>query len=230
MPRGITTVYHLVDAGNWPSVQKLGLMSAARLMAASGEVKDNTPRHHRPVAQRLASGILIRNQKPMPPAALARCLKSGLVPEDWFELLNSKVFFWLDIERLNRQRHACKDAPQIALVIDAARLLSNYSTVATVAPINTGNAMRAAVPRNRTTFVPYERWVVDGWNHEVIPGAPRRPANHRPVELTIDDAVPDIMEYVVSVVALRADEGLGVRGWESTTHFPPSPSPLVPSP
>ena len=212
MARAIDRAYHLVDAGNWPSVQKLGLMSAARLMAASGSAEDNTPRRHRPVAQRLASGVLIRNQKPMPPAALTRCLKSGLTPEDWFELLNSKVFFWLDIERLNRQRHACKDAPQIALLIDAARLLSNYSANATVAPINTGNAMRAAKPRNRSTFVPYDRWVEDGWTHENIPGALCRPANHRPVELTIDNAVPDIMEYVVSVVPLRADEGLGAWG------------------
>ncbi|MES1265792.1 MAG: hypothetical protein ABUU24_09120, partial [Variovorax sp.] len=146
MPRAINTVYHLVDAGNWPSVQKLGLMSAARLMATSGSAADNAPRRHRPTAQRLASGVLIRNQKPMPPAALARCLKNGLKPEDWFELLNSKVFFWLDIERLNRQRHACKDAPQIALVIDGDRLLSRYAAVAAVAPINTGNAMRAAAP------------------------------------------------------------------------------------
>jgi hypothetical protein len=212
MPRAIKTVYHLVDAGNWQSVQKLGLMSAARLMAASGKAEDNTPRRHRPTAQRLASGVLIRNQKPMPPPTLARCLKSGLKPEAWFELLNSKVFFWLDIDRLNRQRHACKDAPQIALVIDAERLLAKYSTVATVAPINTGNAMRAAAPRNRSTFVPYERWVVDGWNDEVIPGAPRRPANHRPVELTIDDAVPDIMEYVVRAVVLRAGEPLARQG------------------
>jgi hypothetical protein len=29
------------------------------------------------------------------------------MPEDWFELLNSKVFFWLDVRRLNRQRLAC---------------------------------------------------------------------------------------------------------------------------
>lgn len=181
-------------------------------MAASGSAGDNTPRRHRPTAQRLASGVLIRNQKPMPPAALARCLKGGLKPEDWFELLNSKVFFWLDIERLNRQRNACKDAAQIALVIDAERLLSRYAAVASVAPINTGNAMRAAAPRNRSTFVPYERWVEESWAHEKIPGAPRRPASHRPVELTIEDAVPDIMEYVVSVVALSAGEPLARAG------------------
>lgn len=183
-------------------------MSAARLMAASGSAGDNAPRRHRPTAQRLASGVLIRNQKPMPPAALARCLKGGLKPDDWFELLNSKVFFWLDIERLNRQRNACKDAPQIALVIDAQRLLSLYAAVASVAPINTGNAMRAAAPRNRTTFVPYERWVEDGWVHEKIPGVPQRPASHHPVELTIDGAVPEIMDFVVSVVPLGIEQFL----------------------
>jgi hypothetical protein len=209
--RAIETVYHLVDAGNWPSVQKSGLMSARRLMEASGKAGDIAPRRHRSAAQRLASGVLIRNQKPMPPAALARCLRSGLKPDDWFELLNSKVFFWLDVERLNRQRQACRDAPQIALVVDARRLLAKYVEVATVAPINTGNAMRAAAPRNRSTFVPYERWVADGWKDEAILDVPCRPANHRPVELTIDDAVPDIMEFVARIVPLGVNEALTMR-------------------
>jgi hypothetical protein len=34
------------------------------------------------------SSVLIRDQRPMPPKALMRCLRSGLMPEDWFEFLN----------------------------------------------------------------------------------------------------------------------------------------------
>ncbi|MGH7905346.1 MAG: DUF7002 family protein [Candidatus Binataceae bacterium] len=219
MPQAIETAYHLVNASNWPSVRNHGLMSARRLLKIYAAKEHDAARRHRPRSRRLASGVLIRDQRPMPPKALMRCLKSGLAPEDWFEFLNSKVFFWLEPKRLNRQRLACGASPQIALVLNAARLLTNYSALATVTPINTGNALRAAAPRNLTTFVPYERWLVDGWAYEDIPGARPRPKNHRPVELAISEAVPDIMDYIVAVVPLRAGETLsGKRLARLTAH------------
>jgi hypothetical protein len=203
MPQPIKTAYHLVDASNWASVQNHGLMSACRLMQVCGGIEDGAAQHHRPTSRRLASGVLIRDQKPMPPKALARCLRSGLTPEDWFELLNSKVFFWLDARRLNRQRLACGASPQVALVVNASRLLMKYNGLATVTPINSGNALRSAAPRNLTTFVPYQRWLIDGWAYENIPGARPRPRSHRPIELTIDEAVPDILDYIVAAVPLN---------------------------
>jgi hypothetical protein len=148
----------------------------------------------------------------MPPKALARCLMNGLEPEEWYELLNSKVFFWLDPRRLNRQRLACKASTQIVLVLDATRLLLNYHSSAAVTPINTGNARRRAALRNLSTFVPYERWCMDGWEGESVPGAKRRDRNHRPVELAIPDAVPDVMGYLVDVVPLGAGQVLDDSG------------------
>lgn len=142
----------------------------------------------------------------MPPLALSRCLTDGLEPEDWYELLNGKVFFWLDPKRLDRQRVACGEAPQFAFVVDAGRLLVDYGATAAVTPINTGNAMRAAAPRNRTTFVPYERWLAEGWVDERIPGVDTRPLHHRPVELVVSDAVPNIMAYTTAVVPLAVGE------------------------
>ena len=175
-------------------------------MEACGGIKSGACRCHRPASLRLPSGVLIRDQRPMPPKALRRCLTSGLTPADWFELLNSKVFFWLDPGRLNRQRLAGGALPQIALVINAADLLMKYNGFATVTPINTGNALRFAAPRNLTTFVPYERWLIDGWAYEDIPGARPRPRSHRPAELTISEAVPDILDYVMAAVPLNAGE------------------------
>lgn len=207
-PPAITTLYHLVDARNWQSVQKYGLMSTQLLMDMCAPKDDYRVRNHRPTSQRLTSGVIIRDQRPMPPNALERCLSGNLLPADWFELINSNVFFWLDPKRLNRQRRACGTAPQIVLVVDGRRLLTRYSAAATVTPINTGNAMRAAAPRNLTTFVPYERWLIDGWTYEDIPGVPRRPRHHRPVELCIKGAVPDVLQYVTAVVTLRAEETL----------------------
>ena len=206
MPRPIQIAYHLVDASNWASVQNYGLISARRLMEVCGGIEYGAFRHHRSASRRLASGVLIRDQRPMPPKALMRCLTSGLTPEDWFELLNSKVFFWLDPKRLNRQRLACGASPQVALIVNASRLLIKYNGLATVTPINTGNALRCAAPRNLTTFVPYERWLIDGWAYENIPGAQPRPRSHRPAELTISEAVPDILDYVMAAVPLNPGE------------------------
>lgn len=199
--RKLTTAYHLVDERNWASVERNGLMSANRLAVASG-YDLSALRLHRPKGLVLPSGMRIRDQSPMPPAVLAKCLHGGLCPEDWYDLLNSKVFFWLEPERLNRQRKACGDVPQKVLVIDAASMLENHGKRAAVTPINTGNAMRAAAPRGRSTFVPWDRWLVTGWASEEVGRAAARSPNHRPVELAIEDAVEDIMDYVMEVITL----------------------------
>ncbi len=144
----------------------------------------------------------------MPPKALKNCLENGLTPEDWYELLNAKVFFWVDPERLDRQRRVCGAAPQIALIIDAERLLARYAGTACVTPINTGNAMRAAAWRGPSTFVPYRQWQTDAWSSEAGFGGRIRPASHRPAEVTIDAAVPDIMEFVTTRIALGEGEAL----------------------
>lgn len=117
--RAIEIAYHLVDAANWPSVQRKGLMSAARLMRRSGETAISTLRAHRPADVRLSSGEFIRHQRTMPPHRLAHGLDSGLTPADWFEVVNSKVFFWLDPERLNRHRAAYALRAQVVLNVDA---------------------------------------------------------------------------------------------------------------
>jgi hypothetical protein len=203
--RSIAKVYHLVDEQNWSSVQAGGLMSAKRLAMASN-YDLNDLRKHRARGVVLPSGARIRDQSPMPPAVLARFLRDGLSPEDWYDVLNSKVFFWLDPARLNRQRQACGHAPQRVLVIDGCRMLKAHGARACVAPINTGNAMRAAAPRGLTTFVPWEQWKADAWASEQVGQTKGRPATHRPVELTIEDEVADVLDYVDDVVRLGPGE------------------------
>jgi hypothetical protein len=206
--RTIKTAYHLVDERNWASVQANGLLSTKRLAAASGYDLRQL-RLHRAKGLTLPSGVRIRDQSPMPPAVLGKYLQDGLSPEDWYDLLNSKVFFWLDPDRLNRQRRACGDAPQRVLVIDAAGMLKKHGSQAAVTPINTGNAMRAAAPRGKSTFVPWVRWVSEGWEFEKVGRTASRPANHKPVELTIEDAVEDIMDHVIEMIPLGSGQTLG---------------------
>ncbi|MFJ3485461.1 DUF7002 family protein [Pseudomonas sp. NPDC090202] len=204
--RSLNRVYHLLDIRNWASVQAHGLLSTARL----AQLSDNQAPHQlsiqRLVEERFSCGAYVRDQRPMPPRALMRCLTSGVRPEDWYRLLNSRVFFWIDAKRLSRQHLACGDRDQMVLVIDAQRLLEVHAERAAVSPINTGNALRAAAPRNLSTFVPYASWVDDGWAHERIPHAAPRSATHKPVELTVAEAVPDVCDYVIEVVSLKAGQ------------------------
>ncbi len=193
--RTIERVYHLADERNWKSIQANGLLSAAKLLEQN-KLKQWVARHRTDNIQ-LPNGVIIRDQKPMPPAALARCLTSDLTPADWYTLLNKHIFFWIDLARLERQRQACT-TPQYIMTIDAKKLLSQYAPLAAVTPFNTGNARRAAARRGFASFVPYNTWINSGWEHEATAlGTKPRPRNHKPVELTITDAVPDIFEFVI---------------------------------
>src|SRR5215467_9195259 len=202
-------VYHLAEADNWPSIQRDGLLSTRALLertGINGSIRDVVEREHRPKRTILTNGLVIRNQKPMPPAALQRCLV-GLTAAQWYELLNSKVFFWFDIERLNRQRRACGSFPQVVLKIATDRLLDRHAAQAALTPINTGNARRKPALRGAATFIPYSEWTDTAWLSEAqaLGTRPRSP-RHPPVELTIADSVPDMMDFVVSVKNLAPEE------------------------
>jgi hypothetical protein len=86
--------------GAWPAIRDHGLKSVAALL---DDYKVNCE-------QRLAFGsrrrpesvplkiegkpiAILRDQKPMTDSQLAACLCDGLVPSDWYELLNSRTFF-----------------------------------------------------------------------------------------------------------------------------------------
>jgi hypothetical protein len=143
----------------------------------------------------------------MPPDRLARSLDGDLTPADWFEAINSKVFFWLSPDRLNRHRAAYVSRAQIVLTVDAASMLTKYRDAASVTPINVGNARRRPALRNLSTFVPYTRWIADGWAHENVAGRSARKSSHFPVELTVEEAVPDVLEYVLAIKELPPGKG-----------------------
>ena len=166
MIRPPSRLYHLADADNLPSILGHGLMCTARLLdlAGVGEPRRTTLiRGHRPESLRLSETIVIRDQSPMPPRALAPALDGGLEPSGWYELLNGFVFLWPDRERMERHRRACGSRPQVVLTFDAAALLDQFEVEAFVSPINSGNARRKAVRRDLDTLVPYRTWLKQGW-------------------------------------------------------------------
>ena len=113
-------IYHLADAANWVSIQHYGLLSTSALLdllGVQGRERKQIEQQHRTQQVNLANGVIIRDQKPMPPATLERCL-CGMTSSEWYALLNARVFFWLDIERLNRMLKANHRRPQVVMILD----------------------------------------------------------------------------------------------------------------
>jgi hypothetical protein len=201
----LTSIYHMAEAANWPAIQRDGLHSASTLLDLAGihgEDRERLEKHQRLTHTELPNGVQLRDQRPMPSVALATCL-IGIVPSEWYALINARVFFWLDPARLNRQRAACNPRPQVVLTVDASKLVAAYAEKIAVTPINTGNARRRPAMRGAATFVPYMAWVTSAWASEGASlGTPIRPSSHPPVELTVAGSLPDIMQFVVGVQQL----------------------------
>ena len=191
--------FHLADAENWASIQREGLLSTDALIARAGlEGSEAAPfRTYRNRGMRLPSGALIRDQCPMPPSALVRCLDAELSPDAWYGLVNSKVFFWLDVDRLNRHRAACGARPQIIVAVDLPALLRRHGDRAFVTPFNVGNARRRAAKRGRRTFVPLSAWFDHRWESEAADGCAARARSHKPAEIAMEGSVPDLMDLIV---------------------------------
>jgi hypothetical protein len=193
----IERLYHLAEADNLPSILTHGLMSTERLADAAGVDETQRSRllyQHRPANVRLSPDILIRNQRPMPPKALAGALDDDLTPADWYRLLNGFVFLWPDRGRLERQRQACASDPQVLLTFDAKALLEEFGAEAFVSPINSGNARRKPARRGRGTIIPYQTWLEEGW--------PTGQRTRPPAEFLFRTVIPVQAPYLIDSAAI----------------------------
>jgi hypothetical protein len=191
--------FHIADAENWRAIKRMGLHSTTALIARDRlSAEEARPfagyRNH---TMRLPSGAVIRDQRPMPPSALSRCLDAGLVPQAWYDLVNGKVFFWLQVERLDRHLAACRARPQIVVAVDLRRMLARHGEAAFVTPFNVGNARRRPASRGQRTFVRLDAWLKTRWESEAPQGHPARARTHPPAEIAIEGSVPDLMDFVV---------------------------------
>ncbi len=192
--RRIEHLYHLAEAANLPSILKHGLLSTERLLELAGMSKSARKEfvwRHRPANVTVAEGITVRDQRPMPPTALASALDDGLEPGDWYALLNSFVFLWPNQERMERQRSACGDRPQAVLTFDAQALFDQFGDRAFLSPINSGNARRRPARRGRDTLMPYAAWAELGW--------PNRVRSHAPAEVLFACPIPAQKPYLISI-------------------------------
>lgn len=200
-------IFHVVEAQNWTAVQRDGLLSAHALAARARRLGHPTDDDgaYRPRGLALGDGSYLRDQAPMPPAALARCLDPGLSPEAWYALVNTGIYFWASEERMRRHLRALRGRAQLLLALDGPRLAAAYRDAAYVTAFNVGAAVRKPARRGHRSFVPYDRWRIAAWADEAEPGGRPRSPSHPPAELVVRRPIPDLLAYVVGTEPVAAE-------------------------
>jgi len=121
-------------------------------------------------------------------------------PREWYELLNTKVFFWLTEERLETLlgARAYRDKYHTVLILDTLPLVRDYKEAIVLSPMNSGATMPMAHPRGRGTFVPMSQY----------PFRERRRSSraNAVVELAVEGGISNVERYVIEVVHRRAGE------------------------
>jgi hypothetical protein len=189
--------FHIAEPLNLPSIRRHGLLSSERLVAQTTSVeseRETILRRHRIGSLVLPNGVIIRDQSPMPPNLLAPALRDGMTPPEWYRFLNGFVFLWANEDRLQRHLRAFEGRGQEVLVFDASRIVQELADRIFLCPINSGNAKRNAVARSRRLFVPYRKWLSDGWPTIERP----RPKSSLPAEIALEGHLP-LEPYLVEI-------------------------------
>jgi hypothetical protein len=154
-------LYHMAEDASWESVVRHGLLSTTALLdlyGFDGEERRKLESDRRPKSAKISrEGLpeaVVRDQKPMTRSRLQECLTDGTTPEEWFETLNARVFFWLSKDRLQTLLGAreYRNKPQTVITLDTASLVASHSDHITLSPINSGATLWKPVARGRGTF------------------------------------------------------------------------------
>ncbi|GGX02628.1 hypothetical protein GCM10007242_04630 [Pigmentiphaga litoralis] len=195
-------LFHMAEADTWQSIRTRGLLSTSAVLTRFnivGADRSNIEDQHRPAKIRLEGigeePIVIRDQIPMPPKRLAEALGDETCSEAWYALINAKVFFWADESRLHRLLNArqYRHLEHDVLTVDTARLVARYGDAIWLCHMNSGNTFPFPTRRDKHIFKRIGDYPVNK------SGNPVKPI----VEVTVDNAVLDINEFVVNVRRMR---------------------------
>lgn len=194
-------IYHMAEESTWPSIQERGLLSTQALVdlydpepvirtAILGAVRRSSLLLEDPTLGR----TVIRDQRPL--KFLGECLLPGTSQQEFLDVLNGRVFFWLTRRRLETLLGArlYRGKRHIVLHVDTAQLMARYGDSVELAPYNTGSMHTPNAPRRgKDVFVavddyPYEEWRVK-----------RGRSGDAVVELTVPYGVPDIRDVTLRV-------------------------------
>ena len=157
--RFFPTLYHITETDAWPSILEHGLESTSAILDRFGIA--GFRRTEIESCRRATSEILehdkfpearLSDHKPINLKLLARCL--GEMPgSDWFRLLNERVFFWPNCDRIKRHLAARLGGggDQAVVTFDSSALLSLHRDDVRLSSLNSG-CTRPPQPRGEESF------------------------------------------------------------------------------
>ena len=193
-------LFHMATAGSWSSIRERGLLSTAALLdlfEVRGAEREAIETLRRPESVMIRHPVygeaVIRDQKPMTDAALARCVE-GISVSGWLKMLNRRVYFWPDEERLLRLLSAKAYAgdEHCVLTLDTRSLVTAHAASITLSRINSGSLLYNPPKRGPGTFqtiadCPFEDWCRRGSRKTAV------------AEVAVDYSVPDVAQHVIRV-------------------------------
>jgi hypothetical protein len=200
-------LYHMAEADSWESIMRFGLLSTSALLdrfGIDGDERQNIELLRRGRSYEIShpahGRVVIRDQKPIIESKLHAALQNCTL-EEWYKLLNGRVFFWLTKERLSTLLSArqYRDKPHTVLTLDTRSLAKDYVNSITLSPMNSGNTLPIAHPRGRATFsrmqdYPFQERLKRGPYYTVV-------------ELAVEVGVPDIVKYTIRVDSMVSKNG-----------------------
>ncbi|MES2391886.1 MAG: hypothetical protein V4555_09615 [Acidobacteriota bacterium] len=136
--------------------------------------------------------FMLRDQKPMRLPHLKRNLEgSNLTAEDWFELLNERVFFAMRSRFVSDLRKSYLSEPVTILSVDTLTLLNRHRAKVEVSSKNNGATRMPTHWKSRASFQRIEDVTTERLKLK---------------ELTVCHSVPDIREMDVNVYEVAAGQ------------------------
>lgn len=196
----------MAEAESWPSIRKHGLLSTTALLdlfEINGNQRKVIESRHRPKSVEIThpkhGTAVIRDQIPMRESALKKCLQD-CSPQQWYEFLNRKVFFWVTEERVRTllKARAYRSKEHLVITVNSSQLLAQHEGRTLLSPINSGSTIYRPVERSLTTF----KTLIEYPYHE---RRRLRGAAHAIAEAAIDYSVPNLKLFVERVERRRCD-------------------------
>ena len=199
--RRYPVLYHIAWGGSWPSIKEHGLLSTKALLRSYGkkeaEIRELTQARRPDWVEIECEGrpkAVLRDQKPLTDAGLRTALGGSAEPWEWYDLINSMVFFWPTKKRLETMisASAYEKVTHDVLVVDAKTLVQFEEPNIRLSRMNSGSTRRGAYRRDMSLFKRFEDYPFEiRWRKQGRAGAV--------AEVCVIDRVEKIREAVVDV-------------------------------
>ena len=160
-------LYHIAWGRSWPSIKEHGLLSTKALLRSYGKSEDQITalsharrQHWVEIDCPSRPRAVLRDQKPLTDAGLRRALPDSVEPWQWYDLINSMVFFWPTAKRLKTMisASAYHEVEQDVLLVDTKTLVQLEQPDIRLSRMNSGSTKRMAHPRDLDLFKRFEEY------------------------------------------------------------------------